>query len=369
MGILEGTGFVNYCLHGLKGMYMPSAGVFSTSYRMVDGIMLNVYERDSAYKFTMNTLMGLYKARVAGSEVFLDIETAYRSLAGRVREQATSAQNIAATVWAGHSIGVEVPEVAVSLFDRILNSQDKYPDLGAQGLAWTIAACVTGGVELREKAHALLRCATERYIHPRSMLVRHTPSGFRKDWASFAASCYMAYSLLLLARETGDQETKRIGLTIARAMVRLQGPQGQWAWFYHVPSGRVVDYYPVYSVHQHAMAPLFLLEAIDQGYAEFREPLVRGFRWIFGQNELQTSLVDRDRRIIWRSAVRREPLARMSRFARTVGVTYAGLRPGILDRDDLQINRECRSYELGWALWAFAGRRDFDEILNDPCFV
>jgi hypothetical protein len=363
------THFVNHCLRGLERMYMPSAGVFSASHRMLEGTMVNIYDRDTSYKYTMNTLMGLFKARVARSEAFLDIDSVYRGLAGRVGEQATSAENIAGTVWAGRTIGVEVPEEAVSLFDGILNRMDKYPDSSAQGLAWTMAACVACGAEYRNRALALLRCATERYIHPGSMLVRHTPSGFRKDWASFAASCYMAYSLLLLARETGNQEARRIGLGIARALVKLQGSQGQWAWFYHVPSGRVVDYYPVYSVHQHAMAPLFLLEVIDQGYAEFREPLLKGFRWILGHNEMQTSLVDRDRRIIWRSAVRREPLARMSRFARTVGVTYASLRPGILDTDGLQINRECRSYELGWALWAFAGRRDFDEILNDPCFA
>jgi hypothetical protein len=369
MNSIEGTHFVNHCLRGLESMYIPPEGVFSASYRMVSDGTVNVRNRDSGYKFTMNTLMGLHKARATGTKVFLDIQSVYRNVARSVGEQAGSPENIAATVWAGRSIGVEVPGEAVSLFDAILDRPNKYPELSAQGLAWSIAACAACGAEYREKALALLRCAIERYIHSGSALVRHTPSGFRKDWASFAASCYMAYSLLLLARETGNLEARRIGLGIARALVKLQGSQGQWAWFYHVPSGRVVDYYPVYSVHQHAMAPLFLLEAIDQGYAEFREPLVKGFRWILGHNELQTSLVDRDRRIIWRSAVRREPLARMTRFARSVGVTYAGFHSGILNGDSLRINRECRSYELGWALWAFAGRQDFDEILKDPCFA
>jgi hypothetical protein len=178
----------------------------------------------------------------------------------------------------------------------------------------------------------------------------------------------MAYAFLKLARKTENQWAKMVGLRIARALVQLQGPQGQWAWFYHVPSGRVADYYPVYSVHQHAMAPIFLLEAIDQGYIEFREPLQNGFRWVLGHNELGQSMVDGSHYVIWRSLVRQEPFGKLGRYVRAASTKYTGLRTGIEKGEALQINRECRSYELGWALFAFAGRRDFDEILNNPSF-
>ena len=362
------TLFVAHCLRGLESMHIKSEGVFSASYRMVGSGMVNVRNRASEYKFTMNTLMGLHRAKATGSRVFLSIESVYRNLAERVGEQTGLAENVAATVWTGRSIGVEVPEKAASLFDWILNRTDNYSDLSAQGLAWTMAACVACGAKYREKALALLRYVTERYIHPRSGLVQHSPTGFRKNWASFAASCYMAYALLLLARETGNQEARRTGLRVARALVRLQGPQGQWAWFYHIPGGRVGDYYPIYSVHQHAMAPFFLLEALDQGYCEFEEPLVKGFRWVLGQNELKLSMVDRTHHVIWRSVGRREPFGKLARFVRAVHVAHSGLNSGPESPDALDVNRECRSYELGWALWAFAGRHGFDDILNHPSF-
>jgi hypothetical protein len=84
------THFVNHCLRGLERMYMPSAGVFSASHRMLEGTMVNIYDRDTSYKYTMNTLMGLFKARVARSEAFLDIDSVYRGLAGRVQSASRS---------------------------------------------------------------------------------------------------------------------------------------------------------------------------------------------------------------------------------------------------------------------------------------
>jgi hypothetical protein len=179
----------------------------------------------------------------------------------------------------------------------------------------------------------------------------------------------MAYALLRLGRAADNAWATSCGLRIVRALVRLQGPQGQWGWFYHVPSGGVADYYPVYSVHQHAMAPFFLLEAIDQGYSEFRQPLLKGFHWVLGQNELQQSMINVSKRVIWRSAIRISDSSMLGRITRGVKVLTGARRHEVENRSKLTVNLECRSYELGWALWAFGGRRDFDEILNHASFT
>ena len=179
----------------------------------------------------------------------------------------------------------------------------------------------------------------------------------------------MAYAFLRLAKETGSDRVHAMGLRIARKLVELQGPQGQWGWLYHVPTGSVADYYPVYSAHQHSMAPAILLEAIDQGYDEFREPLRKSLRWILGENEIASDMTDRKHSVIWRSVLRKGINSSWPiRSARAVSVAYAGLDCGIEKRDRLVINKECRPYELGWALWVHAGRNDCDEILDDPRF-
>jgi hypothetical protein len=360
--------FTRYCMAGLEKMYISSEHVFSASYRSVKGRLVNLRNREQEYKYTMNVLMGLHRARASGSRLFLDIEEDYHRLASRVEEQSGSAESVAATIWAGACLGTEIPSIAMSCFSNTFLASSQSRHLSAQALAWAIAACLELGGGHTETALTLARLAVDHYVHERSSLVRHLATGLRRDWASFAASSYMAYAFLMLGRVADSEWARSSGLGIARALVQLQGPQGQWGWFYQVPSGRVADYYPVYSVHQHSMAPFFLLEAIDQGHSEFREPLLRGFRWILGENELGQSMVETSERVIWRSALRRRDSSRLSRFARGARLVCRATQQGLGNGRVLIVNHECRSYELGWALWAFAGRRDFDEILNHASF-
>ncbi len=57
----------------------------------------------------------------------------------------------------------------------------------------------------------------------------------------------------------------RCGSETAAAICGLQGPEGQWWWHYDTRNGSVVEGYPVYSVHQHAMAPMALLDLREAG--------------------------------------------------------------------------------------------------------
>jgi hypothetical protein len=362
------TLFIRYCIAGLNNMYFESENVFSASYKCNNGIMLNHRDRDHEYRYTMNTLLGLHKAQTSGYSLSIDVESSYRSLSSQIQKQSISSENIAATVWTGKTLCMAVPSEAMSLFNAIAKESSVWQSLTAQAIAWMIYACIEcGGNHLKDAIRLALH-ASRFYIHRESCLVRHVPSGFRSSWASFAASCYMAHAFLILGRKTEDENIKEMGLGIARKLVSLQGPLGQWAWFYDVQAGRVADYYPVYSVHQHSMAPFFLLEAIDQGYSEFREPLLKGFRWVLGQNEFHQKMAESTYYVMWRGVKRREPLNKFARFARAMGVKFMGTKSGTENKDMLQIIKECRSYELGWALWAFSGRNDFDEILNDPSF-
>jgi hypothetical protein len=273
----------------------------------------------------------------------------------------------AGALWAMTTMGIEAPSVVVESTARMLNAAARRP-VTAQALAWSILACIAPSSPLHTELPRLLDLALRSYVHPRTSLVRHIPVGYRRSVASFAASCYMAYAFLEVANAFRDQRARQAGLRMARALVALQAPQGQWAWFYNVPRGIVVDYYPVCSVHQHSMAPMFLLRALDLGYEEFREPLLKGFRWILRANEVGVTMVDPERRLVWRSVERTGASGRLGRALShvwPVSRTQATLDGG----RSLRVNFECRSYELGWGLWAFAGRADFAEILDDGAFA
>jgi|GEM_PF-4633268 hypothetical protein len=366
---METNRFTNYCIKGLEKMYIPSEHVFAFASRLIDGRMVHIRDRVGEYRFTMNALMGLHRAQSLGSEVFLDIESDYHRLAARIDEQNGSTIEIAATAWTGRSIGTEIPSEAAALFhDRLENAPQLKP-LGPKALAWLIIACLTGGDEYHKNALSLAKLASERYIHARSALVRQTLTGLRKSWASYGVHSYMAYAFLLLARRTGDAWAGDMGLRMVRKLVQLQGRAGQWGWMYHVPSGRVADYYPVYSVHQYAYAPLFLVEAIDQGHQEFREPLVRGFRWILGQNELGQSMVDPAHQIVWRRMVRKGEDGKLVKVLRAAGIISGVMKAGTLGADAVRIDHQCWGFEMALPLCVFSGRDDFGEILNDNSFA
>ena len=144
------------------------------------------------------------------------------------------------------------------------------------------------------------------------------------------------------------KEASQNAMQCASAICRLQGPLGQWWWHYDSVTGRVVERYPVYSVHQHAMAPMALFAAQEACNADFHEQIYKGLAWIRGANELQQDIQDKSSGVIWRCI---RPLKSTSYFRRVFDL-------GGQDRTigTLRILHECRPYEFGWLVYAFAGR-------------
>jgi hypothetical protein len=141
----------------------------------------------------------------------------------------------------------------------------------------------------------------------------------------------------------------------AARICELQGPAGQWWWHYDVRDGRVVEGYPVYSVHQHAMAPMALFELHEAGGADFLQATSDGVGWLSGHPEVEEQLVCPALNVIWRKAGRREP----GKLVRALSAASTAIRQGLhvpglnLMFPPSRIDHECRPYELGWLLYAW----------------
>jgi len=232
--------------------------------------------------------------------------------------------------------------------------------LNLQELSWAILGLVTYAEQrpsdgARAQAGRLLGLIAERYGDPRAPLPDFTASRWRRGFVSFGAIAY--YLMALVRYGTGFDDGPALDRfrTITGVVTGLQGPCGEWPWFIDARRGRVLDWYQVYSVHQDAMSMLFLLPALDLELPAIRETIQRSFRWIHGANELGVDMVCEQPFLIWRSIRRRERHERARRYLRS------GLSVGLAQRPEptmLEINKECRSYELGWILYAWAGRTD-----------
>jgi hypothetical protein len=184
-------------------------------------------------------------------------------------------------------------------------------------------------------------------------LPRHTNRRYRRNVVSFGSLVYFLRALHEAAAALGDEQAQAMFDRAVTRVLGFQGPRGEWPWMIDCRRGRPFDFYPVFAVHQDSMAMLFLHPALDRGLEGVREAIDRSVAWDFGDNELETPMfVERPLFFAYRSIERTERAPQLRRYARSL----APPRVAAPDAVTVRVNAECRSYHLGWILFAWAGR-------------
>lgn len=246
--------------------------------------------------------------------------------------------------------------------------------LHAVELAWVLKACVRvhdTSVKLREQVLPILEEARQRldalFHEQSSLFLRHRRAGFGQRLsgaiACFADQVYPIVALSDAADTLGDTRSKEMAERTVSRICELQGPLGQWLWHYDVPRNRVSEPYPVFSVHQHGMAPMALLACDAVTGQDHRAAIEKGLHWIWGRNELNQDLVLPEEGIIWRDIERREP-EKLSRKVKAACNVMGIRRLGdflCAPFRGFKVNHECRPYELGWILYAWADQVGWKE--------
>lgn len=167
---------------------------------------------------------------------------------------------------------------------------------------------------------------------------------------SFADQIYPIYAMSKFATAFSIEEPLDSALRCASAICTAQGPLGQWWWLYDSPTGRISSRYPVYSVHQHGMAPMGFFALEEASGQSFTEAIYKGLRWIYGANELGADMRDSAHNLIWRCLRPENSRTKYRDMALSL------IRPPKEDAPvgPLAILHEDRPYELGWLLYAFA---------------
>jgi hypothetical protein len=233
---------------------------------------------------------------------------------------------------------------------------DAFPGLRAQ--AARVAALATQELVQRFSDVAQLFRGSSWALRPRRLL--------QWNLTSFASQVYPIHGLAQYARASARPPPQQIQRAAER-LIATQGQLGQWWWIYSMRTGAVLEGYPVYSVHQDAMAFMALASLENLGLGSYRDELVRGLSWIFGKNELRTPLVDFDRGFISRCIQRRgadaDGILGMSgeQWKRVVRSSWGLQHPVATthEPDELEILEETRPYHLGWLLYARSLIRDW----------
>lgn len=313
-------------------------------------------------RYTAIAVLGARHLDPAGQRALLGGRTAAEVCGVLVdRLPATvSPGDAALTVWAAATSAPDRLAEALARLDAL--DADPGPRYVVE-LAWTVAGLVaarsTVDVEAR-LAHARTRLLGT-LVGTRQLFGHVTGPGlvprYRQHVGCFADQVYPIQALARLHASADDPAALAAADRCAERICALQGPAGQWWWHYDARTGDVVEGYPVYSVHQHAMAPMALLDLAEAGGRSEFAAIGRGLGWLTAAPEVTEPLVLDAAGLTVRKAARRDPkkLLRGVRAA-TTGVR-PGLRLGALDRlwPATALDRECRPYEFGWLLDCWLG--------------
>ena len=312
-----------------------------------------------SHRYTMITLLGLQRLERAGGESPVDIGAVLEALL-RDLTWLQGAGDLGLLLWTCADLAPErLADVCArvqprSALRRFADARSGY----TMEVAWLLtglARCldrapdaVPGAVDLALAAFQLLeRNCGARGIFGHLASTASLTGRLRGRVGSFADQVYPIYALSQLARILDHDRAARMALRTAETLCEHQGPLGQWWWHYNARTGDVAGHYAVYSVHQHAMAPMALMAVGAIARRDFSAPIFDGLEWVRGRNEFHLDMRDPTNGVIWRCVSQGRYRSRANKLRYLTGLK--GSPRG------LRIVYECRPYELGWLLYAFAG--------------
>lgn len=354
-------------LRALPRMYDERSGLFSHKAIQGDGRLVN--RGQNAY-YSAASMVGILSQPAVSPDTVVPVGKALDALQAAC-DADHSGSLLSTTLWAGALARDPRSTRLVAYLERSLD----VTQAESAGMGQVLRGLVVGAEafpEIRDAALDLAqRCAAElldrHSAHSRVFrAMPRRPSGVRTMLgariASFASQVYPLLGLASLYAYRGETPPAALRQT-AEHLVEAQGPLGQWWWLYSPSTATVLEGYPVYSVHQDGMAFMGLVPVERLGEGSYAKALALGLDWLDERNELSLPLVTEEPPFICRNIQRvgsdADATFGISRanLARTVSRSW---RPrSVSDQTEatperLEPLRECRSYHLGWLLYAYA---------------
>jgi hypothetical protein len=363
---------IDFALKGLKKCWLPSEGRWSHIYHLDGREQPNESVPASDVFYTLNVLLGM--TRVDQVPANLDTKAIFRRNVIQLLELPVPKYAFGMAMWTAAELDEALPAPVLTRIESMLADKRNWFEFSAQDLGMILIGVVaqakrkSAASPWAPLAAALFDFLNKHY-YCRSNLFFNSPRGLRRYFASFATQTYLTLACYIYGEFANNGHAIELANSTTRKLLVLQGPNGEWPWFFDVPNGTVVDFYEIYSVHQYGMAPAFLQLAERHGVPEARDALAKGFRWVFGENQMHRSMLMPATGLSIRSQVRSgEMRTKIFRIGRAICNATLGHASDLADPANLKLRLECRSYELGWILWSFGQRNDMPELTHHAVF-
>jgi hypothetical protein len=360
-----------YALRGLRNCWMQKEGRWSHIYHLDGRTEPNESVPESDVFYSLNVLLGFARISHLDGKHGFDVRSIFRQNVALVPKLNSPKYAYGMALWAAAELNLDIPPETFAAIVSFIEDRRHWKAFRAQDLGMILIGCVESARQAGEGRWASLAGDLfeflNRYYSCSSGLFQDEAAGVRGRFSSFASNLYLSLSCYIYGEWSGNQAALSLAKNCTCKLIELQGPQGEWPWFFYTPAGRVVDFYEVYSVHQTGMAPALLECAERHEVPGATEALIRGFNWVFGQNQMNRSMLWKNQGLICRSQVRKGELnSRARRAMRAITNAVSGHASTPDDASALELRLECRSYELGWVLWSFGRRTDLTEICFHP---
>lgn len=356
---------VTLAVQGLPASFIPETAEFAQTVRAVrTATGVELVREGASLRYAAIVSLGLARLTTPEQKSVLgDLSVA--DLVSAVRKRAVSSTDPGAIALAAWAAAEACGSPDLSLLERLGTVLAARRPLPTVDTAWMLTAAVASlrssgaaagpaaGVA-RVTRDLLLEAQGRHGIFPHA-LPAASLGRWRAHVGCFADQVYPIQALARLAALIDDPAALAGANRAAGRVCTLQGDAGQWWWHYDARDGSVVERFPVYSVHQHAMAPMALFDLAAAGGDDHRASIIRGLGWLHTHPEVLPDLVSPGRGQVWRKVGRREP----PKAARKLSALTTSLRqgwhlPGLqLVLPPNQVDYECRPYELGWLIYAW----------------
>ena len=364
------SSLIDFALHGLQRCWMPEQCRWSHIYHLDGRDRPNELVPRSDVFYTLSVLVGL--SRVGQIPDWIDVKEIFQRNAELLTTLPVRRYAYGTALWAAAELGLELPADVSRHIEGVLSTPDEWKHFHAQDLGMILIGVVSQARHDQGKweqiAGRLFKFLKQGYC-AQSGLFFDTCDGPRRRFSSFATQTYMTLACYCYGDFAGDERAISIANASTRKLIEAQGPNGEWPWFFDSMTGRVLDYYEVYSVHQYGMAPAFLEWAEHYGEPQARDAIIKGFQWVLGSNQMSVPMFVPELHLSIRSQVRMGEIhSKGWRVFRAIRNSVLRLDSQLVAPSNLELRHECRSYELGWILWSFGQREDLPQLTRHDIF-
>ncbi len=357
------TDLLNLSVKGLEEMYLPDKYEFAMKKKKINGKVIHEGEN---LRYSLINLLGLHKAYSHNLPVKINLKEIVLHQINKV-DTYNGVGEIGLLLWATSLISPEnikmfLPKIN---FNNVLNNYNDAKLGNTMELSWLLTGLLLASTFDKNFKNTIGNLTKEVYARIRLNygghgIFRHEAKislngKFRGKIGSFADQVYPIYAFSLYSQQLQNEEALMIAKDCAIKICEHQGKQGQWMWHYNAETGNVVSKFPVYSVHQDAMAPFTLFAVQKATGINFEKYIYKGLDWLENNNELNVNMIDWENNAVWRRIAQPNSKRKIKLILSLFGINLKD------NYNTLEVLYESWSYHLGWILFAFAGRIDTQE--------